>query len=194
MIHTKCLAILDTMWGGSDQAPGLFRINPNNYTGKRLYWFLGHDDLWVTNACGEYMANAKQHGTPNPERLAKNLRRITYDLLLVCGSVAKKTYLKCGYTPKCEILMIPHPARRGWTKSKLEWTKNLIQKKLRWSEYPTGTKAKAIMGGHWYKMENGRWKWHGPDGNGGEFPTPGGDAYKVELPVDINVWESSEEK
>lgn len=39
---------------------------------------------------------------------------------------------------------------------------------------PCGTKAPAIMGGWWYKLENG-WKWNGPDGNGGTFPGPGGD-------------------
>lgn len=39
---------------------------------------------------------------------------------------------------------------------------------------PIGTKAPAILGGWWGKVENG-WKWNGPDGNGGTFPRPGGD-------------------
>lgn len=39
---------------------------------------------------------------------------------------------------------------------------------------PLGTKAPAIMGGWWFKMQNG-WKWNGPNGNGGTFPNPGGD-------------------
>lgn len=39
---------------------------------------------------------------------------------------------------------------------------------------PIGTKAPAIMGGHWCRMERG-WKWGGPDGVGGTFPRPGGD-------------------
>lgn len=39
---------------------------------------------------------------------------------------------------------------------------------------PLGTKAPAIMGGAWCKTDRG-WKWNGPDGEGGTFPTPGGD-------------------
>ena len=52
-----------------------------------------------------------------------------------------------------------------------------------WSEYPVGTKAHAVMGGRWLKMPAG-WKWNGPAGSGGIFPTPGGDACGrcVELP------------
>lgn len=43
-----------------------------------------------------------------------------------------------------------------------------------WNQYPVGTKAPAIMGGRWYRTAHG-WKWNGPDGSGGTFPTPGGD-------------------
>lgn len=38
------------------------------------------------------------------------------------------------------------------------------------SEYPVGTKAKALMGGYWIKTERG-WQWI----NGSTFPRPGGD-------------------
>lgn len=48
---------------------------------------------------------------------------------------------------------------------------NWIRKNQNWSEYPVGTKAAAIMGGHWIKTERG-WKWC----TGATFPTPGGDA------------------
>ncbi len=37
-------------------------------------------------------------------------------------------------------------------------------------EYPLGTKAKALMGGYWIKVERG-WKWC----TGATFPTVGGD-------------------
>lgn len=46
-----------------------------------------------------------------------------------------------------------------------------------WSDYPLGTKAHAIMGGHWIKVERG-WKWH----CGSTFPTPGADVSRIELP------------
>lgn len=46
-----------------------------------------------------------------------------------------------------------------------------------WSEYPIGTKAHAVNGGHWKKTERG-WKWC----SGSTFCTPGGDAVSVEIP------------
>ena len=49
-----------------------------------------------------------------------------------------------------------------------------------WSEYPVGTKAHDVMGGHWEKQQSGSWKWACP--GGGSFPTPGGTAVSVTLP------------
>lgn len=46
-----------------------------------------------------------------------------------------------------------------------------------WKDYPLGTKAVAIGGGHWIKNING-WKWF----CGSTFPTPGADATWVILP------------
>lgn len=46
-----------------------------------------------------------------------------------------------------------------------------------WAEYPVGTTAHAVMGGHWTKTERG-WKWC----TGDTFPTPGGEAMYVTLP------------
>lgn len=48
-----------------------------------------------------------------------------------------------------------------------------------WESYPIGTKAHAIMGGHWTKTGRG-WKWWCGD----TFPGPGGGAYSVSLPDD----------
>lgn len=136
-IQTRCVAILDTMWGGEGIAPGLFRINPQNHSGRRLYWLLGHEDLWVTNACPEYVEHSKVHGKPDPEWLAGNLRRIDFQLLLVCGSVAKKTldqairekfFKQESFLPEtARIVYIPHPAARGWTRFKLDTARDYIQ-------------------------------------------------------------------
>lgn len=68
-------------------------------------------------------------------------------------------------------------------KTKMKSIDNIINEKwepvkLPWSEYPIGTKAKAVMGGHWIKVKLG-WKWC----TGATFPTPGGDAYAVSIPV-----------
>lgn len=46
-----------------------------------------------------------------------------------------------------------------------------------WKDYPIGTKAHALGGGHWTKTERG-WKWIGGD----TFPTPSIDAAWVVLP------------
>jgi hypothetical protein len=50
-----------------------------------------------------------------------------------------------------------------------------------WSNFPTGSIATAIMGGHWYRTDGG-WKWNGPNGRGGTFPRPGGDWHSVFIP------------
>jgi hypothetical protein len=51
-----------------------------------------------------------------------------------------------------------------------------------WSEYPIGTKALAINGGHWIKVERG-WRWC----TGDTFPTPGGEAFTVVLPPTTGI-------
>lgn len=40
-----------------------------------------------------------------------------------------------------------------------------------WGDYPVGTRAYAIHGGYWTRVENG-WKWFAGD----TFPRPGGEA------------------
>ena len=51
-----------------------------------------------------------------------------------------------------------------------------------WHDYPNGTKAHAVNGGYWLKNKRG-WTWVG----GSTFPTPGGDAVSVTLPVKKNT-------
>jgi len=58
-----------------------------------------------------------------------------------------------------------------------------IKKDKDWSEYPIGTKAKAIGGGYWERSDNG-WKWC----NGSTFPRPGADASGfVVLPLSNSI-------
>ncbi len=127
-IKTRCVVVLETMWGGHGNAPGMYRINPHNFTGRRLYWLLGHEDFWCTNVCREYMQLPTQHGTPDPAWLVHNLKRIDYDLLLVCGKVAQRCYLECGYRSLSRVIHIPHPASRSdWTKEFLKHCQKQIQ-------------------------------------------------------------------
>lgn len=140
------VAILETMWDwrqqtssvGYTEAPRFFRINPENFSGRRLYKLCGPDaQLLVTNACRELVSNAKQHGKPDPAWLAENLAEIevnhpkaaAIDILLVCGKVAQKTFKECGYEIKNgRIIEIPHPAaRQVWKREFLEQTARNIQ-------------------------------------------------------------------
>lgn len=78
----------------------------------------------MTNACAEYVKEAKQHGIPNVGYLTHNLKEADercarygnkIELLLVCGKVAGKTYLDCTYTLNCRTVFMPHPAARRWS-------------------------------------------------------------------------------
>ena len=151
----RVVAILETMWdwrgmttgAGYRQAPRYFRINPENYSGKRLYKLVGpRARLIVTNACRELASSAAGHGKPDPEWLAENLclldgrgvkglqtvnisgRDSAIDVLLVCGKVAQSAYRECGFEPeRARVLEIPHPAARTWSKAKIKAVAAKIQ-------------------------------------------------------------------
>lgn len=122
----KIVAVLESMWdwrqmtsgAGYREAPRSFRINPQNYSGKRLYRIVGADaDLHVTNACRELCGSASHHGTADPVWLRENLDILApFDLLIVCGKIAQATYARSGheFAPMMEI---PHPAARMWTQA-----------------------------------------------------------------------------
>lgn len=143
----RVVAILETMWdwesatsaAGYKEAPRFFRINPRNYSGKRLYKLIGPDaQLLVTNACRELVSGPQHHGKPDSIWLAQNLELIevrrpdsaSIDVLLVCGKVAQKAFEQCTYKPKtARIVYMPHPAaRQVWTREFIEQKANEIQK------------------------------------------------------------------
>lgn len=145
-LAVRVVAILETMWdwqqktssAGYSQAPRFFRINPGNYSGRRLYKLIGPGaQLLVTNACKELVSSSKEHGTPDPEWLAGNLAEIevnrtdsvAIDVLLVCGKVAQETFKKSGYKPlHARVLEIPHPAaRQVWTRDYIQQVSRDIQ-------------------------------------------------------------------
>ncbi len=76
------LAILETMWdwramtseAGYARAPAFFSINPDNFSGRRLYRLLGdrlNTWLQVTNACPELVSGPNQHGKQLPHPAAR---------------------------------------------------------------------------------------------------------------------------
>jgi hypothetical protein len=75
--------------------------------------------------------SASHHGTPDPTWLAANLSRLgSITLLLVCGTVAKRTYDASGYAGKAPVIYMLHPAARTWTKDALERTAKEIHVQL----------------------------------------------------------------
>jgi hypothetical protein len=123
----KVVALLESMWGWrgyntpGEEAPRFFRINPENFSGRRLYKLVGDANLIVTNSCRTVQASANHHGKPDPEWVAENLRTAYLDgadLFLICGKVAQETFktamAKVGFTIPRVILM-DHPAARRWT-------------------------------------------------------------------------------
>lgn len=141
----RAVAVLEVMWdweartssaGYEEMAPTWFRINPANFTGKRLYYFLGpkgefFDDLRVTNACPQLVSSARGRGTPDPIWLSNNLDSLwPFSLLLVCGRVAQQTYSLADTLrgrERARVIELPHPANRTWTKRALEQCRRFIQ-------------------------------------------------------------------
>jgi hypothetical protein len=141
------VAILDTMWtktscGVHLKAPPYFRINKQNFTGRRLYNLIGTgNSLVATNSCKELFSNAKEHGTPDPAWLSQNLRYLSLtrhiDVLLICGNVARDTWrdVLCfketiqWFDPEhTRVVFMPHPAARTvWTREYTEEVKKRIQ-------------------------------------------------------------------
>lgn len=117
--------------GYVERAPEYFRINGDNFTGRRLYDWIGHYDMLVTNACPELVTSAKGRGKPDVVWLHNNLADLQpYELLLVCGKVAQATYSQptSWYQRGAErVVYCPHPAARAWTYEGLKFCKRLIR-------------------------------------------------------------------
>lgn len=122
----NAVAILEVMWdwramtssaGYTQQAPSSFSINQHNHTGSRLYDWLGSEwEGTVTNACPELVSSAKGRGKPDVVWLHNNLSDLQpFDLLLVCGRVAQRTYEQESSWYKRgneRVVYTPHPAAR----------------------------------------------------------------------------------
>jgi hypothetical protein len=127
----KIVALLESMWTWrgynepGEEAPRFYRINPENFTGRRLYRVCGPEHtLIVTNSCRMIQRSANHHGTPDPEWVTENLNRAFADgcdLFLICGRVAQETFDKAKFDfvfPN--IIRCDHPAARRWSNEKLD--------------------------------------------------------------------------
>ena len=112
----------------TELAPRSYTINPHNMSGKRLYKMIG-PDAWlnVTNACPQLVSSASERGTPDAKWLAENLAEMRpFDLVLICGEVARQTY-RLSSTIGARLIEMPHPAARTWTTQSLAFAARLIQ-------------------------------------------------------------------
>ncbi len=123
----KIVALLESMWGWrgyndpGEEAPRFFRINRDNFSGRRLYQLCGDAHLLVTNSCRVVQQSANHHGTPDPAWVRENLLQAQQDgcdLFLICGKIARETYLAAGLD-FTNILFMDHPAARRWTTMKM---------------------------------------------------------------------------
>lgn len=122
----RIVALLESMWNwknchdGEEDAARYFRINADNFSGRRLYRLCGKNSLLVTNSCRKMQISANHHGIPDPSWVAENLKLLEpFDLLLVCGQIAKMTYGRtiCNYQ---KIIYMDHPAARRWSNQTLD--------------------------------------------------------------------------
>lgn len=127
----KIVALLESMWGWrgynseGEESPRFYRINPENFSGRRLYRICGEANLAVTNSCRMVQRSANHHGIPDPIWVAENLTRAQAegcDLFLICGKVAQATYDAAGLN-FANVIRMDHPAARRWTNEKLDTLK-----------------------------------------------------------------------
>jgi hypothetical protein len=133
----KIVALLESMWGWrgyndpGEEAPRFFRINHDNFSGRRLYRLCGDANLVVTNSCRIVQQSANHHGTPDPEYVKENLTRAQgdgCDLFLICGKIAQDTYAKTGLDYD-NVIFMDHPAARRWTTAQLDAVTDQISRK-----------------------------------------------------------------
>jgi hypothetical protein len=125
----KTVVVLEVMWGlPGDPRRRWFDINPLNHSGKRLIKLIGHTNFIVTNACPDVVWSARGRGTPDKKWLEANLRALDPDLLLVCGRVAGETFERHMVRGDTQVLRLPHPAARTWSKESIARTQRKIRK------------------------------------------------------------------
>jgi hypothetical protein len=125
----RCIVVvMAVQWGyPGDRVQRWFRINPANHSGARLIRLIGHGDFFVTNACRDIVYNASEQGTPDPEWLARNLKALEPDVVIVCGKVAGSTFHAEMVPTATHIIHIPHPAARMWSKKLMARYTKLLQ-------------------------------------------------------------------
>ena len=131
------VALLESMWGwrgysAKGDVVRYFRINHENFSGRRLYRICGNHNLLVTNSCPECQSTANDHGKPDPQWVRDNLIFLHgqgMDLLLVCGKVAKGTFEASAFQFE-PVIFMDHPAARRWSNQSLDAMHDRIEREL----------------------------------------------------------------
>ena len=122
----------------------VFRINPHNYTGKKLYRVTEGHDLWVTNSSSKCAPSADVAFPPDIAFLHKALMRASWDCYLVCGARAQDAFHQVlriypdarAVLVTAPVIFLPHPAARKLTNKLLAGVKkHLVQPGMAWVEF-----------------------------------------------------------
>lgn len=134
---SNIVALLDSMWNwrgcheGDVDAARYFHINADNHSGRRLYRLVGNHSLLVTNSCRKMQSSANHHGEADGAWVLENLELIApFDLLLVCGTVARKVYTTWLAEKYPNAIIMDHPAARRWSNAKLDAMTKEIERRL----------------------------------------------------------------
>jgi hypothetical protein len=94
--------------------------------------------LLCINSCPYIVEGANAHGRPEPMYVAELLRRLVpYDVLLVCGAIAKATFRASPYKGYAPVLFIHHPAWRAWSASLISEVQQAIASSVSDSRQPS---------------------------------------------------------
>lgn len=114
------VALLDTFYNPhhvGELAPLVWVPSDTSVSSRNLRRLVPRDaTILCINSCPYIVATADDHGKPEPLYVASLLRRLhPWDVLLVAGTIAKRTYRLSPYKGDRPVLFIKHPAWRSWS-------------------------------------------------------------------------------
>lgn len=136
----KIVFLLQNGWGfRNNKCPIAFEPNELNKSAKTLRKIVGQRrKLLFTNCTAVSTDDAKGNPGRDLDHTNKVIRWCKFercDLLIVCGSEAKKAYEECEEVFQGTIWFIPHPAARNLTNELLEIIKQHLDNFTKHNHY-----------------------------------------------------------
>jgi hypothetical protein len=125
----RILAVLQSMWhhGPPRRAPLIFRINPQNSSGRKLHCICSGHDMMVTNSTSICGTGSDSNSPIDVNFLSRALIARNWQLLLICGNQAAEAIRLVDSSLLARPrIFIPHPAARNLTNLLLEDVKDAI--------------------------------------------------------------------